>query len=101
MFECITSFLKKSKDQNQWLYIIVHGDLVHRSHPAYLAIDRIRREEDFIEVRGDPKELPENLPSCRPIFVCGAYRSLCIKDQCDALRSAGYHADIYLAGTVG
>lgn len=101
MFECLTSFFKKSKDRNQYFYVIVHDVLVPRFHPARLIIDRIKQTENFIEVHGDSRKIPSGIPLHQPIRVCGAYRSLCVRDQCDALRSAGYHVSVYFMGTVG
>lgn len=63
-------------------------------------IKRIKQEEEFILVNGDPTIVPKNLPRNRKIFVCGVFRSLCVQDQLMALKREGYDAEVWDRGTL-
>ncbi len=98
------------------LYIIVHGSnlplnrdisLLNHDFDRYeecleviIKLDRIKKDEEFIEILGDSGVIPNRLSKTQPILVCGAYLELCVENQYKALKSQGYNAEIYLPGTL-
>ena len=89
-------FSKKEK----YFYVIVHANLIGKLRRAHREINRIRKEENFFELTGDPSLVHANLPKNMKIAVCGAYRNLCVTDQLNALKKAHFDAFIYSKATI-
>jgi len=81
------------------LYVIIHENVV-RTRGALKEIQRIKDEEDFVEVTGPSYKVPSGLPLNRKILVCGGYLELCVCVQCEVLNELGYDASIYGKATV-
>ena len=86
--------------KEKYFYVLVHAHLIGKYRRAYREINRIRKEEMFAEVKGEPSEIPPDLPKNTKIAVCGAYRNLCVREQFDALKKAGFDAFIYSKATI-
>ena len=100
MHDCLRWLAVVSKNPSPYIYVLVHIKLVPRTHRVYQEIEKIKREETYVEVRGNQMVIPTNLPRNKTIRVCGAYRSLCVTDQLNALQKAGYKAEIYQNATM-
>ena len=74
---------------------------------SYLSVSkelsRIKREERFREVTGDPYQVEYLIPEgTDQIWVCGAYKIVCVQTHVDALRkvSKGMAIEIHEQGTI-
>lgn len=87
-------------------YVIVHAetpikDNSMRNNPDYKPviseIEKIMSTPEcvMIDDKTPPGTVLPNIPKNRPIFVCGFFKDLCVKEQRDALEKAGYFARIY------
>lgn len=78
-------------------FIIVHENFVNNTENPhqYKEIQRIKREEDFREVKGTPSNVRLDIPYDRKILVCGAFGKMCVSEQLYFLKKAGYEAEIY------
>ena len=92
------------------IYIIVHEEDVARQAKArigrakdvFAEIQRIKSEEQFREVTGEPDVIPGDLPppsQCR-IHVCGSSVAVCLGVQRTVLMSAGYTTFLHWKGSV-
>ncbi len=64
---------------------------------------RIKGEEVFREVTGDPYKVPYTIPEgTRQIWVCGAYELVCVQVHVDTLQLAckGIAVGIHKPGTI-
>ena len=92
------------------LYIIVHPqDLRHalfniptdgaRLLGIKAELDRIRRNEDYLEIMSDedPSKLHRFMPPPNEVevYLCGFYSYGCVVDQFDALKKAGYDVHVH------
>ena len=93
---CLGKHLSKSS----FFYVLVHANLIPCWHPARWEVERIKREENYIEILGNPLITAKGLARDKIIRVCGAYKSLCVEDQLVALQKAGYHAVLYREATI-
>ena len=66
-------------------------------------IEEIRRTnpKNHVELGNiSPETILPEIPSDRPILVCGFFRDICVKQQMQALRRNGYNNSyIYIEGT--
>ncbi len=85
--------------KNKPLYVIVHEDCIYRNLPEYGEVQRIKSEEDFVEI-DESWLINPGLPKDREIFVCGAYRNLCVDIQYRILAESGYKVSVYEKATV-
>lgn len=74
---------------------------------SYLSVSRelarIKREEIYREVTGDPYQIEYLIPEgTDQIWVCGAYKIVCVQTHVDALRkvSKGITVSIHEQGTI-
>ena|GEM_PF-5015148 len=90
------------------LYVIVHADETTMKEDQKVAreIRRIKREEKFVEVKGNPCIADDKIPQNVDIFVCGFYHGKqswdhrCVDEQIKALKRKGYSPQLYLPATV-
>lgn len=96
------------------LYIIVHEHFVdywiEKGNPQAKGvkqeIERIKREESWLAVTGEPDELHPGMPGPRTdleVRVCGAFTSpdfMCVDKQILALRLADYNVRMHYLGTL-
>jgi hypothetical protein len=90
------------------LYVIVHADKLTMKDDPKVAreIRRIKRQERFVEVLGNPCIVDSNLPEHTHLFVCGFYHGRqswdhrCVDEQIKALKRKAYSPQIYLPATV-
>ena len=90
------------------LYVLVHVDESTMKGDPKVAkeIRRIKREERFVEVLGNPCIVDYDVPEDTNLFVCGFYHGRqrwdhrCVDEQIKALRGKGYSPQIYLPATV-
>ena len=99
--------------ENNPTYIILHESCLSNDNkedrPILQEIAKIKESGkegiDFIVWEKDPSKIPDGLDKNRPVLVCGAVKStsrakLCIDQQLEALRKAGFKAEIYGPGTL-
>ncbi|MFH1637634.1 MAG: hypothetical protein ABIB71_04395 [Candidatus Woesearchaeota archaeon] len=90
------------------LYVLVHVDKSTMKDDSKVAreIRRIKRQESFVEVKGNPCIVGYEIPSNTNLFVCGFYHGRqswdhrCVDEQIKALIRGGYSPQIYLPATV-
>lgn len=90
------------------LYVLVHVDQSTMKDDPKVAreIRRIKKEEKFLEVRGNPDIVDYKVPQHTRLYVCGFYHGKqcwdhrCVDEQIKALRREGYSPQIYLPATV-
>lgn len=100
MFESLRSIFGSLPTKQDYFYVLVHAHLIPHWHPARKECERIKREEKHVELWGNPAKAARGIPRDKTIRVCGAYRSLCVKDQLLALRRAGYNTVLYRKATI-
>ena len=90
------------------LYIIVHAseDMLKQDKIVSDEINRIKKEEQFVEVNENPCVVNYHIPECSKIYVCGFYHGKekwdhrCVDEQIKALKRKGYHPELYLKATI-
>lgn len=96
------------------LYIVVHEHFVDywtkkgdfKADGVKKEIERIKKEESWLALTGEPGELHPEMPEPNPeleVRVCGAFTSPgfgCVNEQILALRLANYNVKMYTAGTL-
>ena len=65
------------------LYVIIHTGEISLTtetlqHDVKRELDRVRAEEDYIEVGESTSRIPDNITVTRPLKVCGAYIEWCV-----------------------
>lgn len=86
-------------------YVVVHAKDVHLPAISYFMdvskfckvlseIDFIRNFEDYVELNQhtSPETILSGIPKDRPLLVCGFFGDICVRQQRDALKNAGYDA---------
>ncbi|MBI2138713.1 hypothetical protein HYU13_03935 [Candidatus Woesearchaeota archaeon] len=93
------------------IFVIVHQKDVHFLAKAGLEkaiesskeIARIKMEEEFRLIEGDPNVISADLPAPEDcgVFVCGSCVAVCLGIQRDALSRNGYHQNfLHLPGSI-
>ena len=90
------------------LYVLVHIDKSTKKEDSGVAkeIRRIKKEERFVEVKGNPTIVEYRIPKNSEIFVCGFYHGQedwdhrYVDEQIKALKRMGYSPILYLPTTV-
>jgi hypothetical protein len=88
-------------------FVVVHaeGEVPTNLNPQLYdrvmnEIEAIREKHDWVPMNDwPPSTIPEGVPKDRPILVCGFYDHVCVQEQRDSLRRAGYEAYISRQGT--
>jgi hypothetical protein len=76
------------------LYIIVHEEAARENSLAWRELRRIRREERFVLIEGNPCVVQYTIPKLGQLRVCGAYAGRlqgdhrCVDEHVKALRRA-------------
>jgi hypothetical protein len=90
-------------------YVIVHEECItnyqgeQKTGDIIKELKRIKSQENWSHLLGLSTMLSDNIPPNSPdlqIRVCGAYREICVNNQLETLRRAGYHAKIHEEGTL-
>lgn len=70
--------------------------------PVSRELARIKREEVFREVTGDPTQLEYHIPEgTSQLWVCGAYGSVCVQAHVDVLKkTTKIPVEVHMQGTI-
>ncbi len=89
------------------LYVLVHEEATKENRKVRREVLRIKREEKFVLVNGNPTIVDYIIPeNTSRILVCGAYHGRqswdhrCVDEQIKALRRKGYLPKLYLPATI-
>ena len=89
------------------LYVIVHEGATKEDREVRREILRIKREENFRLVDGNPTVVNYQISEgITRILVCGAYHGRqswdhrCVDEQIKALRRKGYSSGVYMPATI-
>ena len=87
---------------SEYIYIIVHPNSIKKSREPneWKELQRTKSKEKYFIVRGDPSEIPENLPRKKLIRLCGGLIGVCLADQLNSLRKQEYKAFLYYPACV-
>jgi hypothetical protein len=88
------------------LFVIVHEEATKEDRIVRREILRIKREEEFVLVEGNPTKIMYDIPEGYQLLVCGAYHgnqnwdSRCIDEHMKSLRRKKLFPELYLPGTI-